>query len=817
MTARPVHRAGVVAGSLTLVGFLAVAAAAPALTATSDTPQTTVRKSVQTLMNSRGEVQATRVYSQIQSQGTGNVTFSDPVSGSLRNLNGFGSPATVSDGVADFNFETNGLKNQRTLQDFQAGKLPITITASATLDGQPIDPADLVGKSGLLKMTYVVDNVTGEEQEITWTDGAGVTQRKTVSVPLPYVGTMSTVLSDTFSQISAPGASAGGTGRNSTQLSYTLILFEPLGAAKQTLSYEARITNADVPQVDLTFLPTAPADNPSTKSAQDQYKGGQETGAKLTAGATTIDTNLLKLAAGAGTLNAGLAQLQAGADQLAAGLNGTAVPGANKLAAGATDLATGLNDTAVPGSKQLAAGADELSSGLSGKLSPGATKLSDGNSDLSAALTDQILPGANSLSAGVVQIRDGLAQLNSATTGIPAAKAGAQQLLAGVDQILAGLGTPSDAPGQSTIFGAFKAVAAGLPSLKTGLGQAKGGVDQVKTGLDAATDGSSTSIQALSGAVAAAQATAGCAGDPVCTGNLAAASGGLATLVTQTQTAAAGLGQVSTGLGQAIGSIGAANTPGNTLAYGQAQGLAGLSQVYAGLTNANPPGVKQGLTSLVAGLTAATTGVAQLYAGSVAAASGSQQLAGGLTTASAGADTLAEGASQLAAGVDTAAIGSSKIAVGAGDLSDGLVTAADGSTQIADGANQIAVGIAPAAAGATKIADGLGQAVPGGTKIEDGANQLSEEGTKALIVAGQGTTNSFGEKYSYMQALNTRAATGAGIPNGPATGSDVVTSGAFGYTLEGVTQEGSTNGLRFLLAGLLLAAGVGVGVAFGRS
>ena len=156
------------------------------------------------------------------------------------------------------------------------------------------------------------------------------------------------------------------------------------------------------------------------------------------------------------------------------------------------------------------------------------------------------------------------------------------------------------------------------------------------------------------------------------------------------------------------------------------------------------------------------------------------------------------------------------MAAGNKDLSTGSVTAADGATQVADGANQVATGLAPAAAGATQISDGLTQAVPGGTQIEDGANQLSEQGSKKLIESGNTTTNSYGEQYALMQALNTRSATLAGVPNGPATGTNVVSSGAFGYTLDGVTKSDTTNGLRFLLAALLLAAAVGFGVMFAR-
>ncbi len=176
----------------------------------------------------------------------------------------------------------------------------------------------------------------------------------------------------------------------------------------------------------------------------------------------------------------------------------------------------------------------------------------------------------------------------------------------------------------------------------------------------------------------------------------------------------------------------------------------------------------------------------------------------------AGAKQLSGGSSQLSSGAD-------QVATGSDQLASGLATLSGGATQVSDGASQLATGLEPAAAGATQISDGLGQAVPGGQQIEDGANQLSEQGTKKLIATGNDTANSYGEQYALMQALNVRSATQQGIPNGPAEGSDVTTTGAYGYTLAGVSQADVTNGLRFLVAAVLLAAAVGIGMAFARN
>jgi len=851
MTTHTRRRAGLISGACVAAGFLVLAAAGPALTATNSAPTTTIRKSVQTLMDPDGTVQATRVYTQIQSTGAGQVSFTDSTSGSLRNLNGFGIPP-VSGSKATFDFNVDGLMNQRTLQDYVKTDLPIKVKVDATLDGQPVSANDLVGKSGLLKMTYTITNDTAVDQEITWKDGNGATQSKTVPVPIPYVGSFTTVLSDAYANIVAPGASMGGTGRNSTQLSYNLLLYKPLGDTTATVTYEANITNADIPGVDMTFLPAGPAENPSTKSLQDQIKGGAETGVQLTGAGSKIDENLLKLAAGAGKLNEGLAQLYSGSQTLSSGLNDTAVPGANKLAIGAKQLATGLNNTAVPGAKKLAAGSAQVA-------------------------------------AGMKQLKAGLADLPATVADNP----DFATLMDGFDAVIAGLGSPSDSPSAGTVMG-------GLNGIGGGLAQVSGGLDNPAINFPASTGPCDSSklpgttgycgildalqllsfglsnpacvltnptnpanpcgavqvVDAVQSSLAAASATGGSLDQllgaakgvyqqipcPAAAPNPAIPIAGIyppTTLVGPPFNLAGTSpcvlqSNVIYGLGLPAG-IPTATAPGGVKAQ-SATAAGALAQVSTGLTGSAIPGINKMKAGIGAPATAGTllNGIAQMTAGvgqlktgvyhpcapsdpTFPATCGISQvtrlLQGGVVSLVDSIGSTLSGNPDLAKLVE----GSAQVAGGNATLASGLVTAANGSTRVADGANQIATGLAPAASGAAQIAQGLGQAVPGGTQIEDGANQLSEKGSKALIAKGNETANSYGEQYALMQALNTRSATQAGIPNGPATGKDVATTGAFGYTLQAVAQTDSANALRFLLAGLLLAGAVGMGVAFGRN
>ncbi len=327
-----------------------------------------VRKAVLTAMTSSGSVLNTRVYTQVQASGNGTATVSDPVGpGKVRNLNGFADP-TVTNGDMVLDLNVNGDQNLRFLQDYDAAALPVTIATTATLDGQPIDPASVINVTGQLEVTYTVTNATLVDQEVTWTGPTGEPMTKTSKVPVPLVGSASITLPSNFSNVTTPTGVTAGNGRGETAIQYTLIMFEPLGSPVTEVKYAAQVNGGTLPSATFQLVPTAPKNNPSLSSASDQYKGGSETGAKLTDGATQIDANILKIGDGAGLLNDGLKKLKAGSGKLTAALGDKAAPGAQQLA-------TGLNGTAVPGAKKLAAGAKKLKKYMNGTAAPDSEKV----------------------------------------------------------------------------------------------------------------------------------------------------------------------------------------------------------------------------------------------------------------------------------------------------------------------------------------------------------------------------------------------------------------------------------------------------------
>ncbi|MGA9716321.1 MAG: hypothetical protein WBQ48_10865, partial [Aeromicrobium sp.] len=346
-------------------------------------------ETVQVLMDASGKIDAQRIYEQLVLRGTGNVDISNPVSTEgLRNLDGFGG-FTVREDTMRVKTDVDGVKRLRSVSDYTKD-LPVDVSVSYTLDGKKVQPGDVVGKSGDLEVLYEVVNTTGVQQDVTFPDGKGVEQSRANSVVIPMVGSLTTTLPSNFTQVKSAEANAAGDGRGGTQLSFTMTLFPPIGSDRASFGYTSRISGGVIPSASISMLPINPLESPSFKGGAASYLGGAESGADLTAGAITIDENLLKIRDGASELVAGIFQLKDGADQLSAGLNGTAVPGAQKLAAGAGDLDAGAS--------KLKGGTGDLKSGA-GQLDAGAGDLSDGLTSAKAG-GPQLLDGVAQLTAG---------------------------------------------------------------------------------------------------------------------------------------------------------------------------------------------------------------------------------------------------------------------------------------------------------------------------------------------------------------------------------------------------------------------------------
>jgi putative membrane protein len=620
---------------------LAVLVPVSAASAQSGDPVVTNTETVNATLTPSGEVDVVRIYDQTSVQGSGDVSFSNPVStDGLRNLDSFGG-FTVEDGSIVESTSVDGQFRQRSVSDFTKD-LPVTVSVVYSLDGEEISPSDLVGKSGQVDVEYTITNVTCSSEEIT-VEGAGESEKKQGDVCDPLAGSLSFTLPSQYTDITSDtGFVTAGDGRGGTLMTLSITMISGLTEPEVVAGYSAQVENAVVPPASMSIVPVVVDANPSASAQKEALAGGADTGKTLAAGAGEIDANVLKLADGANTLVNGLLQLQDGGGQLSAGLielNSnvpTLVSGVSQLNDGANKLEAGL--------KELQSKVPALSSGV-GQLSTGADQLEAGLKELQSKLpaltagVGQLVAGSQQLSGGLTALNAGLTNkfgpgLTQLSDGLQPAPAQALQLLNALKAVQAGTTTclPSgnpQAPGcQEYMFGL-------IPQADTAQKQltaAASGALELKTVFYAplnTTDPSKSGVLATVGALnkGANDLTAG----------LQSLQSQLGPLVDGVNKLVAGATQLADGLDQLEANVG-------PLAAGVNQLTAGATQLSDGLTQLN-----DSTGPLASGVTQLTDGSVRLAAGLDSAAEAAPALPEGATRLS------KEGTSQIvAAGKETA-------------------------------------------------------------------------------------------------------------------------------------------------------------------
>jgi putative membrane protein len=588
-----IRRGSVVLGagglSLATAGVLAPGALA-ADTIDGDVTVTNT-ETVQVLMSASGKIDAQRVYEQLVLRGDGKVDIANPVSSKgLRNLDGFGG-FDVQDGKQRVKTDVDGTKKYRSVSDYTK-KLPIDIDITYTFDGKKVDPGDIVGKSGDLKVRYVVTNTTGKTEDVAYQDGNGRQKSSTEEVVVPMVGSLTTVLPSTFTKVTSAEANAAGDGRGGTQLSFTMTLIPPIGKATAEFGYEARVTDGVIPKASVSVLPVNPLESPSFKGGAESYKGGADTGQDLTAGATEIDANVLKLRDGANDLVTGILQLSDGANQLSAGTK--------ELKEGTGELSGGAGD--------LNEGASKISAGLE-KIREGVN--ASGSSPGLVAGTEQLVGGLDQIDASLATFKEGIANGTPQNGG----KGLDNAIIPGVRNAISELtkvgATPED-------FGGLQALAYVRDSLLEPLITSLAGDPRL-----ALAQGASDLVDGVHGKLSG----------PSGVGGLQNLQTGLETL---SATIAGTIGNKTDGRTESLrGGLAAARTGADGLRDNAPSLVGGVNDLSDGATK-----LKSGTEDLVWGANQLDSGAGQL-------SDGSGELAAGLGEAAESAPDLPEGASRL--------------------------------------------------------------------------------------------------------------------------------------------------------------------------
>jgi putative membrane protein len=842
--------------ALATAAVLALGGPISAALASSDgAPQVQTTETVKAQLKNDGSLDKDKTYlfSQIEATGNGKVSLEDPTSTSgLRNLDGWGEPST-SGGKASYDFTVDGEKRFRTVSDYTK-QLPVDVRIDYTLDGKKVDPDDLAGRSGKLEVAYTITNTTAEPTQITYPDGHGKDVTETVDLVTPYVGQLALDLPDSFRNIASRDnrADQAGDGHGGRIVTWTMVLFEPIGQVEQKFGFTADVDDAAIPSAHMQIVPVSPENHPELKFGQDGFASGAETGRALTDGATQIDSNLIKLRDGAAKLLDGLTQLEAGAGQLSSGLADgvpTAIDGGRQLAAGAEDAAAG-GEKVADGAEQVAAGNKQLADGLgaladgAGQLQTGAHQLSDGATKLSTGFQDpdsdsDLIDGSQALAGALGLISDGLGQLNSASSGLPAAKSGLIALKTAVDtRLIPAVGTtsgpcdPADLTKQ-TLLGCMQQIVGGVTQLKAGADQladpsaglpaAKGGVDAVLAGLNknpsdgpTGDPGFRRGLELLKLNYDAALAPGG-AVDQLFAGITTSGDCGVAcqqtasvtikgvpieppggkSLKTQITEARDAVVALLTALGSAT-DVPTGNAATTTIT-GALNGVsAGLGTAVAGVGTGSSPGpttLRGGLAQVLGGVTGVRSGLVQLRGALTNA-----DVNGGTSNpvcnpaaalGTAGYCGLTEGLAQLVGGVTTAVNGVALLAPGSAAANQGAGDLADGIAQAGDGAAQLAGGAAQLSDGLDQVAVKVPDAVSGAQALAKGSAALAD-GSAELAAGLSGKlapgANQLADGLAGLQAAADGSEQLADGLTQATTGNEQIVDGATQLQSEGTAQ-----------------------------
>ncbi len=362
-------------------------------------------------------------------------------------------------------------------------ELPVSVAVSYTLDGQPVTPEELAGKSGKVAIRFDYAN---NQYELVDING------KQEKIYVPFAMLTGVVLdNDVFANVSVSNGKIVNDGDRTIVAGLALPgLQDSLGLGRDDLELPEYVEiTADVEGFALETTVTLAAnglfsgelDGNEKLDELDDLDGkldeltvamGQlmDGSSRLYDGLCALLDSSKELVAGIDQLAAGAAQLKQGADSLSAG--------ASQLQAGAASLNEGLtalaekNDTLNSGAAQVF---QSLLASASAQLQAAGVQAPELTAENYAQVLEGVIASAGDSPAGqqVAALKASLDSYNSFYQGLQSYTAGVAQAQAGAGELNSGIGTVKD----------------GADSLSAGAGQLYDGILTMKNSTPALIDG----------------------------------------------------------------------------------------------------------------------------------------------------------------------------------------------------------------------------------------------------------------------------------------------------------------------------------------
>ena len=608
-------------------------------------------------------------------------------------------------------------------------QLPVGVSIRYELDGAPIAPKDLGGKSGKLKMTFSYTNRQAEEVTING---------KKEKIYVPFVMLTGMMLdNEKAGNVTVSNGKVINDGSRTYVAGFALPgMQESLGLDKDKIKLPDTVeVTADVKDFELATTLTV---------AANQVFNDIDT-AKLDKKTDELKKKLGELTDGVNKLADGTSQLYSGLSTLL-DKSGELIDGVKELYSGAEQLKDGSAALA-KGAGDLSDGAEKLDGGVAA-LQSGAGKLQSGAGDLAGG-AGQLDDGVATLQGYIGTLAGGLSQISAnSSTLVSGARQVFQTLLAEADKQIAAAGLSADS---LTIDGYADTLNALTEQLS----------DENAQKLAYQTAYKTVSATVNSQREVIRQAVEAQVKKQVTDGVLAEAGLGLDS---DSYDAAVAAGQVSEEVQmQVSGAIASqmANMDETIDAETDAQ-IASLietnmqsdevqAQIAEGVQKA--AGGRRSLQALKAQLDSYSSfyyGIISYTDGVDQANAGAQEILGGTVSLKDGAQSLADGAGQLKGGTKELKSGADTLKAGSAQLKDGADALHSGAVTLDGGMLQLYNGIGTLNSGAGALLDGVTQLENGAQQLDAGMQKLKKEGVDALVKAADGDLTSLADRAKAM-------------------------------------------------------------------
>ncbi|QUH30121.1 hypothetical protein [Vallitalea guaymasensis] len=441
-------------------------------------------------LSSAGEVEKIIVSDQIHSDVEGQKVVDSSSLTDIKNVKGEEKPSIDGENIV-WELEGNDLFYQGNTDK----EIPVEIKVNYYLDGSKIEPSELPGKSGKVKIELETIN---KEKHQTVING------ETKDIYTPFMVASVVILpDDIFSNVEVNSGKIITEGNNqivtyvsvpglnelipedATDINIPEKLVIEADAEEFELGPIMSVATCELPKIDeegdLGSISEMIDSADELESASSKLRDGTKT---LSDGQTELADNLVKFRAGVVELGQGSTALIDGVSKLDLGI-GSAYEGATKVAEGIRLFVDSAGEFGT-GAKAFGAGATSFAE-KAGEFANGATMLSNGLGKLTSS-TKELETGAKTLTGGTDKLIAGEKQI---TTGVTASLKGVQSLikavkqqdpkspmLATLKQIEAGLKAVED--GSNNMTNELNNFKKGQQKLTAGLGELGKGTDTIK-------------------------------------------------------------------------------------------------------------------------------------------------------------------------------------------------------------------------------------------------------------------------------------------------------------------------------------------------